>query len=180
MIDQALGTSFDNDKGIHIGEKGEFKTMFSCGSCIDRPLDQSVLLTKSGFQDLGVRSLAPELDSIDDLFWRLEEGRPTAGIASSQVTSFLKQGIAEAKQDSEKIDPKWFSVGMIDSSTVVLTSLGADVCLEADSAFGTLHFTLHRTTDGGYFIWRVAAASNNAECARGSFLPLPQSTPPRD
>jgi len=181
MIDQALGTSFDNDKGIlHIGEKGEFKTMFSCGSCINRPLDQSVLLTKTGVQDLGVRSLAPELDSIDDLFSRLERGWPTANIASSQVTSFLKQGIAEAKQESEKIDPKWFSVGMIDSSTVVLTSSGADVCLEPDSAFGTLHFALHRTADGGYFIKHVAAAPNDAECASGSFLPLPQSTLSKD
>ena len=178
MIDQALGTSFDDDKGIlHIGEKGEFKTMYSCGSCIDRPLDQSVLLTKTGLQDLGLRSLAPELDRIDDLFSRLQEGRTTAGIASPQVANFLKQGIAEAKQDSRKIDPNWFSVGMIDSSTVRLTPLGADVCLEPDGAFGTLHFALRRTTDGGYFIENVSAASNDAECARGSFLPLPQSTP---
>ncbi len=172
MIDQALGTSFDNDKGtLHVGEKGEFRTMNSCGSCIDRPLDQSVLITKTGIEDLGIRSLTPELDRIDDLFWRLQKGQPTIRIAAPQVTSFLKRGIVEAKQDSKKVDPSWFSVGMIDSSTVRLTSSGADVCLEPDSEFGTFKFTLKRLIDGGYFIEHVAAAPSGEECSRGEFLP---------
>lgn len=172
MIDQPLGTSFDNDKGtLHIGEKGEFKTMFSCGSCIDRPLDQSVLVTKADIEDLGIRSLAPELDRIDDLFWRLQKGQPTTGVAAPQVVAFLKQGISDAKQDSRKIDPNWFSVGMIDSSTVKLTRSGADVCLEPDSEFGTLYFTLKRMLDGGYLIEHVAAAQRGQECARGEYLP---------
>ncbi len=172
MIDQALGTSFDNDKGtLHVGEKGEFRTMNSCGSCIDRPLDQSVLITKTGIEDLGIRSLTPELDRINDLFWRLQKGQPTIRIAAPQVTSFLKRGIVEAKQYSKKVDPSWFSVGMIDSSTVRLTSSGADVCLEPDSEFGTLKFTLKRLIDGGYFIEHVAAAPSGEECSRGEFLP---------
>ncbi len=179
MIDQALGTSFDNDKGtLHIGEKGEFKTMSSCGSCIDRPLDQRILITKTGIEDLGISSLAPELDRIDELFWRLQKSQPTSGMASAQVASFLRQGIAEAKEDSKKIDPNWFSVGMIDSSTVKLTAYGATVCIQPDGELGTLHFVLRRTIDGGYFIRHVAYAGDNAECERGSFLSeAPQAAP---
>lgn len=180
MIDQANGTSFDDDKGtLHVGEKGEFNTMYSCGGCIDRPLDQSVLVTKTGVTDLGVRSLAPELDRIDALFLRLQKGQPTAGIASHQVASFLRQGVAEAKQESKKIDPKWFSVGVIESSTVKVTETGADVCLEADE-LGTLDFTLRRTMDGGYFIERVAAPANDAECERGAYLPLQTQGMPQE
>jgi len=180
MIDQAIGTTFDNDKGtLHIGEKGDFETMYSCGSCIDRPLDQSVLLTKNGLKHLGVRSLAPELDRIDELFSRLQKGQATAGIASSQVVAFLRQGIAEAKKESKKIDPQWLSVGMIDSSMVRLTATGADVCLEPDGELGTLNFTLRRTADGGYFIERATAPADGAECERGLFLPLPAQTVPQ-
>jgi len=180
MIDQALGTSFDNDKGmLHVGQKSDFKTMYSCGSCIDRALDRMVLLTKNGVKDLGVRSLAPELDRIDELFSRLQKGQATVGIASSQVVAFLRQGIAEAKKESKKIDPQWFSVGMIDSSMVKLTATGADVCLEPDGELGTLNFTLRRTADGGYFIERVTAPADGAECERGLFLPLAAQTMPQ-
>lgn len=178
MIDQAAGTTFDNDKGtLHIGEKSEFKTMSSCGSCIDRPLDHSVLVTKSGIEDLGVRSFAPELDRVDDLFDRLQTRRSTIGIAAPQVISFLKRGVVQAERNSKKIDPKWFSVGMIGSSSVKLTGSGATVCLEPDE-LGTLYFVLKRTVDGGYFIQHVARAPSNSQCARGGFLPEPPLLPP--
>jgi hypothetical protein len=175
MIDQAAGTRFENDKGIlHVEEKGEFRTMFSCGACIDRPLDHSLLLTKDGVEDLGVRSLAPELDRIDELFWRLQKGLATEGIAARQVSRFLRAGVADAKVESKKTAPDWFSVGMIDSSTVKLTAAGAEVCLEPDAEFGTLLFKLRRMPDGGYLIRQVAAAEGNTECERGAFLTSPE------
>ena len=177
MIDQENGTSFDQEKGtLHIGQKGEFRTMFSCGSCIDRPLDERLLLTKDGVLNLGVRSLVPELDRIDDLFWRMARRKSTKGVASAQVVAALRGEIRAAKRESNTIDPAWFSVGMIGASTVTMTPAGAKVCVEADEA-GTLHFSLRRTRDGGYFIEHVAGGENGEECASGTFLPLAENAP---
>jgi hypothetical protein len=154
MIDQGIGASFDEDKGtLVIGQKGEFRTMYDCGSCIERPMVRRLLVTKSGVEDLGVRSLVPEMDAIDDFLWRLSHGRSTASVASSQAVSQVRRQVWQATQESQKIDPTFYSVGMV-SDLTRLTKTGAEVCLEADD-LGVLIVQMRRTADGGYFITHI-------------------------
>jgi hypothetical protein len=175
MIDQGIGTSFDDDKGtLVIGQKGEFRTMFDCGSCIERPMEQRFLVTKSGVEDLGVRSLVPEMDAIDEFLWRLSHGLPTASVASAQAAQLLRSQVVQATRESRKIDKTFYSVGMV-SDVTRLTKDGAEVCLDADD-LGVLHVQMRRTADGGYFITNVAEPGGEAECASPAFGPPPAAT----
>jgi hypothetical protein len=158
MIDQAMGTSFDEDKGVLvIGQKGDFRTMFDCGECIERSMERRVLVTKTGVEDLGVRSLAPEMDVLDGFLWRL---------ASAQAARLLRSQVVEATRESRKIDKTFYSVGMVSAVTRV-TKSGADLCVDSDD-LGTLRVQMRRTADGGYFIAHVAQPKD-AECPRGAF-----------
>jgi hypothetical protein len=148
MADQGIGTSFDEDKGtLVIGQKGSFRTMFDCGSCIERPMEQRVLVTKAGVEDLGVRSLVPEMDAIDEFFWRLSHGLPTASVASLQAVHLLRSQVGQATRESRKADKTFYSVGMV-SDVTRLTKAGAEVCMEADE-LGALKVQMQRTVDGG-------------------------------
>ena len=178
MIDQARGTSFDEDKGrLVIGEKGNFRTMFDCGMCIERPMEQRVLVTKTGVEDLGVRSLVPEMDAMDEFFWRLSHGLPTAGVASAQAAQLLRSQAQEATRESRKIDKDFHSVGMV-SDVTRLTKTGAELCLEADD-LGVLKVQMRRTADGGYFVTHVSQPKGEAAvCPSPAFDGPPAETPP--
>ena len=176
MIDQPNGTTFDRDSStLIIGEKGYFRSTFDCGECITRPLEHRVLLTATGIDDLGTRSLVPELEAIDNLFWRIAHHQPTAAIASPQVVRTLTSQVASAKVDSAKVAPDWFTVGMVESPTVHLTATGATVCFEADGLDSAYDFTLRCTADLGYFITRIT--SRQTECPGAYFGPPPPPDP---
>jgi hypothetical protein len=176
MIDQGNGTSFDEDKGVlMIGQKGDFRTMYDCGQCIERPMEQRVLITKDGVEDLGVRSLVPEMDAIDEFLWRLLHRFPTAGIASAQASQLLRSQVVQATRESRKIDKTFYSVGMV-SDVTRLTKTGAEVCIDSDD-LGVLHVQMQRTADGGYFITHIAQPSGeSASCPSPAFYPPPPET----
>ena len=180
MIDQGNGTSFDEDKGVlTIGQKGDFRTMYDCGQCIERPMEQRVLITKDGVEDLGVRSLVPEMDAIDEFLWRLSHRLPTADLASTQAAQLLRPQVLQATRDSRKIDKNFYSVGMV-SDTTRRTKPGAEVCMDADE-LGTLIVQMRRTADGGYFITHIAQPSGEAAaCPRPAFYPPPPETTSTD
>lgn len=176
MIDQGIGTTFDEDKGVlMIGQKGDFRTMFDCGVCIERPMEQRLLITKSGVEDLGLRSLVPEMDAIDEFLWRLSHGLPTASVASAQSAQLLRSQVVQATLESRKIDKDYYSVGMV-SDVTRRTKSGAEVCMDADE-LGTLIVQMRRTVDGGYFITHIAQPSGEtAECPTPAFYPPPAAT----
>jgi len=178
MIDQGMGTSFDDDKGVLvIGQKGEFRSFYDCGMCIERPMAQRVLVTKAGVEDLGVRSLVPEMDAMDEFFWRLSHGLPTANVASPQAVHLLRSQVGQATQESRKIDKTFYSVGMVSDVTRV-TKTGAEMCLEADE-IGVLKVQMRRTADGGYFITHVSQPTGAAaECPAPAFDVPTAETPP--
>jgi hypothetical protein len=176
MIDQGMGTSFDEDKGtLVIGQKGEFRSFYDCGQCIERPLEQRVLVTKLGVEDLGVRSLAPEMDAIDEFLWRLSHGLPTSGAASTQAAQLLRSQVLESTHESRKIDKTFYSVGMV-SDVTRLTKTGAEVCVDSDD-LGVLIVQMRRTADGGYFITHIAQPGGDAAaCPSPAFYPPPPET----
>ena len=50
--------------------------------------------------------------------------------------------IAVAKEDSRKIDPAWFSTGMLDDISIKRDGEFEHVCFTVDGDIGRLYFTL--------------------------------------
>jgi hypothetical protein len=146
MIDQKLGDHF-KDGILSFGEKEEFRSFFACGSCEGRAVMQRLRITSNGVDNLGKQSTMPELDLIDELFWRLSEGKSTANIATSQVSRLVQAQIVDAKRESQTIEPNFFSVGMLDDFSIHPSVRGARVCFTADGDIGRLYFTLRKTSD---------------------------------
>src|SRR6266581_2661318 len=84
MIDQAQGTRFDGEY-LRIREKDFFRTFFSCGGCEEPQKDWTIHISRDGIEDLGKKSVVPELDAIDELYYRIEHRMPTAQLAAPHV-----------------------------------------------------------------------------------------------
>jgi len=142
MIDQRIGTEFANGI-LTIGEKDDFRAFYGCGSCEARQMVRKLRVTPTGIDDLGKFTTTPELDLIDELFWRLSNNSPTTDIAAPQVARFLQPQIISAREESKKIDPKWFSVGMLGEISVKQRSDSEEVCFTVDE-IGRLYFTIDK------------------------------------
>ena len=140
MIDQKIGTEF-SDGILTIGEKDDFRSFYGCGSCEARQMVRRLHITPTGIVDLGKTSTTPELDLIDELFWRLANNKPTAELAAPEVSRLLRPQIASAREESKKIDSKWFSVGMLGDVSVKRNGDTESVCFTADD-IGRLFFTI--------------------------------------
>lgn len=141
MIDQKIGTEY-KDGILAIGEKDEFRSFYGCGSCEARQMVRRLRVTPIEVEDLGKVSTTPELDLIDELFWRLANDRLTNDIAAPEVSRLLRPQVAAAKRDSRKIDPKWFSTGMLDDISIKRDGKFEQVCFTVDGDIGRLYFTL--------------------------------------
>jgi hypothetical protein len=92
-IDEDLGPSVAGGL-IRMHVKDDFKTMLSCGACPGRQRTWRFGLTADGAQDLGERSLTPELDLADELFDRAARHRPLAGLASPSAAQAIAARLA--------------------------------------------------------------------------------------
>lgn len=146
MIDQKIGTEFLNGI-LTIGEKDDFRTFYGCGSCEARQMVRRLQVNPDGIVDLGKITTTPELDLIDELFWRLSNGSPTADIANPAVSRALRPQIMSAKVESRKIDPKWFSAGMLGDVSVRQDGRSENVCFTADD-IGRLYFVITKNQSG--------------------------------
>jgi hypothetical protein len=97
------------DRELSILEKRFPRTFGSCNSCFEPTTLHRLRIKPDSVEDLGEVSRAPELDLIDELFWRIAHNQPTSSIATPQVAAVLRQPILEAKASWEKIDPKSFT-----------------------------------------------------------------------
>jgi len=158
MVEQNLGIEFA-DGVLTVGEKEQFRSFFGCGSCEARQVAHRLRITPTAVQDLGTFSATPELDLVDELFWRLANGRQTADIASEQVSRFLKPQILAAKSSSRKIDPDYFTTGML--MDVSVTQLGdlKRLCFTVDGDIGRLYFTIQEVRTEGAKLVHVAQPS---------------------
>lgn len=163
---------------LEIGEKAQFQSFFACGSCDGRQLIHAVRLTGTGVQDLGTRSSVPELDALDTLFSTLAgpgavAGAPAEALASPAVLATLRPLLAKAlltksiltrsKADSAKVSPEFFSLGMLQDSTVHRRGGVSDVCLIIDR-LGCLNATLEGRADQLY----VSSLTHDASVKPGS------------
>lgn len=140
MIDQNVGTTFA-DGVLSIGEKDSFRTFYGCGSCEERQMVRKLRISPKGVEDMGKTSLTPELDLVDELFWRLANGRPTEDIASREVARHFRQAVEDSRRESKKIDRGWFSTGMLGETAVTMMGDSERLCF-TDDELGRLYFTI--------------------------------------
>ncbi len=146
VLGQKIGTEFAHGV-LAIGEKDEFQSFYGCGACEARQMIQRVQITPTGIVDIGTTSTTPELDLIDELFWRLANNQSTAEIATPEVSRLLRPQILSAREESKKVDPTWFSVGMLGDVSVHRTGDIERVCFTADD-IGRMYFTIQINAAG--------------------------------
>ena len=170
MIEQSEETRYDEQEGLLvIGQKGEMKNFYDCGSCVTRPIERRVAVLKLGVQDMGVRSLVPEFDQIDALLTRIIRKRSTAQLATSEVVTKLRRWLSL----SEISDTNETNFGMVSASTAHWSGATGDICLSSDNFPASLKFRMKRMENGGYFITGVRNLRQDEECASSNYLPIP-------
>ena len=96
MIDQQVGTRLEGNL-LKVQEKKSFRAFFSCGGCEERQTDWIVRITNTGIEDLGEKVVAPELDAVDELFYRLIHGRSATGLAAPDAIEAAKRLVRDAR-----------------------------------------------------------------------------------
>jgi len=150
MIDQAVGTRVEGDL-LKVQQKKFFRTFYSCGSCEERQTDWIVRLTPEGIQDLGEKSAVPELDVVDELFYRTIHHKPAAGLAAPSVLTIAQQIIGEARAETSVKGWKEFpTLGMIMGWKIHDDTRDKVLCLSLLDV-GTNLFTI-KPVGGRFFI----------------------------
>jgi hypothetical protein len=161
MIDQERGARVEGDL-LKVEEKKSFRAFFSCGSCEERQTEWSAHITADGIQDLGEKSLVPELDAVDELFYRVIHRQDTNKIAAPQARKRAAAIVEGARAGHSRKDWKEFpTLGMM-GSWKMFTQAGAKVlCFYADDAGANL-FTL-KSSRGRIFITHIAQTEGECE-----------------
>jgi hypothetical protein len=151
MIDQAVGTRVEGDL-LKVRQKKFFRTFFSCGMCEERQTDWIVRLKPDGVEDLGEHSAVPELDAVDELFFRIIHHEPASEIADRVVIEAAEEIVTSVREDETPKEWDEFpSLGMMGDWKVEDTADGRSLCLRLDDVDGTLLLTF-RNTDAKLFI----------------------------
>lgn len=140
--------SLDVDEGIHylegmlsIIEKRFPRTFTSCNGCFEPTTEQRLRITPTSVEDLGERTRIPELDLIDELFWRIAHNLSTNSITTPEVRAKLQRPILDITKDSKSDDPSSFYIGMLDDWAVTRGNDGSQVCIIVGE-LNPLNFTL--------------------------------------
>jgi hypothetical protein len=153
MIDQKVGTRMEGDL-LKVQEKKSFRTFFSCGECEERQTDWIVRIAPDGMKALGEKSVVPELDAVDELFYREINGKSASDIAGPAAVRSAKGIVDGARsQEFEEEWKKFPSLGMMGEWSVTKNKDGEVLCLDTDD-IGTNIFKL-RPVGGGFFITDV-------------------------
>jgi hypothetical protein len=141
MIDQQVGTRVEGDL-LKVQQKKFFHTFFACGACEERQTDWTVRLTPTGVQDLGEKSVVPELDTVDELFYRVIRHESATESAESRVIKSAERIVAEVRAGQSAKDwAKFPSLGMMGTWKTRVGAGFTVLCLALDDA-GTNLFTL--------------------------------------
>jgi hypothetical protein len=150
VIDQSVGTHVEGDL-LKVQQKKFFRTFFSCGICEERQTDWIVRVTPEGVEDLGEKSLVPELDVADELFYRVIHHDSPAAVAASSAVKAAEKIVRKARAGhSAKEWTSFPTLGMMGRWKVREGANGKILCLSLDDA-GTNLFTL-KSVDGKFLI----------------------------
>ncbi len=157
MIDQHVGTRFEGNL-LKVQQKKNFRSFFSCGSCEERQTDWVLRITPDGVEDLGENVVVPELDSVDELFYRLIHGRSAADLATPAVVQAAREVLRQARSLSSKEEWRKFpSLGMMEW-TIAKDRDETILCVGTDDGGPNL-FRL-KPTGGHFFITEMREAKS--------------------
>ena len=159
MIDQKVGTRMEGDL-LKVQQKKFFRALSACGECEERQTDWIVRITPDGMKALGEKSLVPDLDAVDELFYRVINGKPASDIAAPSAIEAAK-GIVDSvrTEESEKEWEKFPNLGMIVEQSALKNQGGEVLCLGLDFD-GTNKFKL-RSAGDSFFITEITKTSDS-------------------
>lgn len=161
MIDQPVGTRLEGDL-LKVQQKKFFRTFFSCGMCEERQTDWIVRLTPEGVEDLGGKSMVPELDVVDELFYRVIHHESAADVAAPAVIKSAERMVEEARAEhSEKQWKEFPTLGMMGGWKIHDNTKSKVLCLYLDDVGSNL-FTL-KSSGGKLFISEVKRTNQSCE-----------------
>jgi len=138
---------------IVLHPKKQYRMLFACGSCSGRKLTWTLKLTGDGVTDMGKRPDIPEADVVDEVFFRLWQGKTASALAAPSVVQQMAAIVAEAKKRNS--DPKFPNIGMLMGASANRTGALTQLLLATDNATAPeMDFSvLHRKT--GYYLSRL-------------------------
>lgn len=87
---EGQGTSIDGDV-VRISGEEVFKACWSCGSCDGRQIQHLFKITPDNrVDDLGITSLTPELDLVDEVYSDIRDGKPTGDLVSASALALQR------------------------------------------------------------------------------------------
>lgn len=153
MIDQKVGARIEGDL-FKVQEKKFFRTFYTGDTSEARQTDWIVRIAPNAMEDLGERSVVPDLDAIDELFYRIIKGQPADDIASPAAIKAGGTLVSDKRASEPENDWKVFpSLGMIIDKSISRNQNGETVCLDLDA--GTNDFNL-QWKDGHFYVADIA------------------------
>ncbi len=127
---------------LKVQEKKFFYTFSSCGGCEERQTDWTLRLAPGGVEDLGEKSLVPELDVADELLFRVIQHKPAADIASKGAVN-AAESIVQSVRETQSLEDweKSHYLGMLLGWKVFGEAGHNFICVSIDGP-GTFVFTL--------------------------------------
>jgi hypothetical protein len=115
-----------------IPTKDNYKTFFSCGGCPEAKVLWTIRVSPAGIEDLGKKHVVPELQAVDELWYRLINNLSATGIASKKVIARTKQLIQTMK--AEATEPTdYTSLSMLGSWKIIKQGTRERLCFSADN-----------------------------------------------
>jgi hypothetical protein len=147
-IEQDVGTRLEGSL-LKVRDQGYFRTFSASCDCEVRPFDWTLRIAPVGVEDLGEKSLVPELDAVDELYDRLIHGKPTGEIASPEAIKVAKAVLRDArKSQTAKEWNESPGIGMLAASHMDQDK--GVLCMDVDE-LGAYLYALRRSA-GRFFI----------------------------
>jgi hypothetical protein len=81
---------------LYVPSKGEWDSLYACGSCYGRTIDVPFAITPSGVRALPAINRTRELDLVDRVFARILTRRPVGGLASPAALIVIRQHLRDS------------------------------------------------------------------------------------
>jgi hypothetical protein len=130
-----------------------WRTFVTCGTCIGRQMDWRLRIRPDGVDDLGMKPVVPELDAVDELFFRAWKHLPLDDLASPKVQAVAVRITTEAAVGQEAMEKEYklppdndfLYLGMLwGTPKAAVEREGRQVCFATDDT-GPMRIT---------FVWR--------------------------
>jgi len=86
---------------LFVASKGDWSSIFACGSCSGRTVDLPFAIEPSRVRALPAISRTPEIDLVDRVFARILKGQPVNGLATPSATAVIRRELRDTMTDKD-------------------------------------------------------------------------------